>query len=135
MELAILIHVAAAIMATLAVLHLVYTLHDLCARPRYFRPADRSLLEPMQATTVALAPQGHNFWQTLLGFHLSHAIGVLLYVVLIELAVDPQLAWLRPGVVALGAIYAVIGWTCWFSTPAIGATLAAVLLMLGWYLP
>lgn len=128
------IHAAAAIMAILATLHLIYTLHDLFVSPSYFRPTDRSLLEPMQATTTALAPQGHNYWRALLGFHLSHSIGVLLFAALIELAAGPELAWIRPGLVALGTIYALIGWTCWFWIPAAGTTLATALLAAGWYL-
>ena len=128
------IHFAAAIMAVLATLHLVYTLHDLLIRPRYFRPMDRSLLEPMQATTTALAPQGHNYWRALLGFHLSHSIGILLFAGVIELAMDPHLAWLRPALIALGGVYAIIGWTCWFWIPATGATMATGMLIIGWWI-
>ena len=38
---------AAAIMGGLATLHLVYTLHDLVLRPRYFVPRDRALVLEM----------------------------------------------------------------------------------------
>lgn len=126
-------HTAAAILATLALLHLIYTLHDMFVRPRYFKPADPALLERMQETTVAIAPGGHNFWQMALGVHLSHAIGILLYAAAIELAIDPALTWLRPFLVSLGFVYVLIGWTCWFHIPAIGISVATALLVLGWY--
>jgi hypothetical protein len=126
-------HIAAAIMATLALLHLIYTLHDAWAEPRYFKPKDKPLLIRMRRTTVALAPNGKDFWRTLIGFHLSHAIGVLVYAFLIELAASPFLAWMRLPVTLLGALYALIGWTCWFSVPAWGATIATVLLIASWY--
>src|SRR5262249_61460511 len=39
---------SAAVFAVLGSLHLVYTLRDFGERPRYFRPADRSLLPAMR---------------------------------------------------------------------------------------
>ena len=126
------IHVAAAIAGTLGMLHLIYTLRDWAGEPRYFRPRDKPLLDAMRATKVALAPNGRDFWQALIGFHLSHSIGILLFVVLIELAIDPSLAWLRPGLVVVSLVYAVTSWLCWFATPTAGMTLATLLLAVGW---
>lgn len=123
---------AAGVLATLATLHLIYTIHDFAFAPRYFRPRDASLLAPMQATRNALTPTGRDYWSALLGFHFSHSIGVLLFALLIVLAGNLQIGWLKLLLVCLGLVYTWIAWRCWFHIPLIGCALATILMIVGW---
>jgi hypothetical protein len=125
---------AAAIMAVLATLHLIYTLRDMFSRPRYFVPRDRALLDAMRNTNLALAPNGRDFWTAMLGFHLTHSIGLLLYALLIVLTVTTPLLALRPLLIGIGLVLVLIAWRCWFHIPLIGCIAATVLLIAGWVL-
>ena len=121
-------------MALLGILHLVYTLHDFGPRPRYFRPRDARLLDEMRQTRTAIAPDGRDYWSGVLGFNLSHALGVLLFALLIYLATYYQIDWLKPGLATIGIAYAAIAYRCWFRTPMVGALLAVALMVAGWLL-
>ncbi len=123
---------AAGILAVLATLHLIYTIHDLLYEPRYFKPRDPSLLAQMRATRNALTPTGRDYWSALLGFHFSHGIGVLLFVLLIVLADTQQIGWLKVLLIGLGLLYTWIAWRFWFHIPFIGCALAAALMIGGW---
>ena len=123
---------AAAIIAVLATLHLVYTLHDLFDQPRYFTPRDRALLETMRATKLSLAPTGHDFWSATLGFHLTHSIGLLLFALLIVLSVTTPLPALRPLLIGIALVLTLIAWRCWFHIPLMGCAAVSVLLIAGW---
>lgn len=123
---------AAGILATLAVLHLAYAIHDIVAEPRYFSPRDQSLLAPMRATRNALTPTGRDYWSALLGFHLSHSIGVLLFALLIVLATLHEIDWLKVGLICLGGVFTWIAWRFWFHIPLYGCAAATVLMLAGW---
>jgi hypothetical protein len=123
---------SAAIFALLGVLHLVYTLHDFGEQPRYFRPRDSSLLPAMRQTTTAIAPGGRDYWSGILGFNLSHAIGVLLFALLIVVATQYQIAWLKPLLAAIGLAFSVIAWRCWFRIPMWGSLIGTALMIAGW---
>ena len=123
---------AALIFAILGVLHAVYTLYDIVRQPRYFRPRDRALIEAMQATKMALAPQGRDFWSALLGFHLSHSLGILLLALLILVADAYAIRWLMPVLAAIGALLSVIAWRCWFNVPMLGCLLGTALIAVAW---
>ena len=123
---------AAAIFAGLAGLHLTYTLHDLFLRPRYFVPRDRTLLPAMQATQIALAPNGRDYWSASLGFHMTHSIGLLLYALLIVLATATPLSGLRPLLIALGLALTLISWRCFFRVPTAGCAVASGLMIAAW---
>jgi hypothetical protein len=123
---------AAFIFALLATLHLIYTLRDMFTRPRYFTPRDRTLLDAMRATQLSLAPNGRDYWSALLGFHLTHSIGLLLYALLIVLTVTTPLPALKPLMIGLGAVLTLIAWRCWFHIPLIGCAVATVLMVVGW---
>lgn len=123
---------AAGILATLATLHLIYTIHDFMFEPRYFRPRDAALLESMRATRNALTPTGRDYWSALLGFHFSHSISVLLFALLIVLAGTMGIDWLKVLLVCLGAVYTWIAWRCWFHIPLAGCALATGLMITGW---
>src|SRR5215471_6819841 len=99
---------SAGIFAILGALHLVYTLHDFGERPRYFRPVDRTLLPAMQKTNTAIAPTGRDYWSGILGFNLSHSIGVLLFALLIVVTAQYQIWWLKPILVLVGGAFALI---------------------------
>ena len=126
--------VAAAIVMMLGILHLLYTLHDFGAAPRYFKPQKTELLNDMRATKTALAPNGHDYWQGVLGFHLSHSLGVLLFALLICLSTIYGITWLKPVLIAVGAIYASISYRCWFHIPTISVSVATVILIVDWFL-
>jgi hypothetical protein len=123
---------AAAIFAVLATLHLIYTLRDMFSRPRYFAPQDPALLEAMRTTKMRLAPQGRDFWSAMLGFHLTHSIGLLLFALLIVLTVTTPLPQLKPLMVVLGLTLTLIAWRCWFHIPLIGCAAASALMIAGW---
>ena len=121
---------SAAVFAILGVLHLVYTLHDFGERPRYFRLRDSSLLPAMRQTTMAITPGGRDYWSGILGFNLSHSFGILLIV----LAAQYQVAWLKPLLVAVGFAFAGIAWCCWFRIPMSGSLIATALMIAAWLL-
>ena len=125
-------YLAAALLATLGALHLVYTIHDAVREPRYFVPRDKALLAPMRATTVALARGGRDYWTALIGFHFSHSIGVLMFALLVVLASVYPLGWLKILLVAVGCAYTFIAWRCWFRIPFAGCAAATVLMAAGW---
>jgi hypothetical protein len=125
-------YASAALFALLGMMHLVYTLRDFGPRPRSFVPQDRALLDAMRQTRTALAPDGRDYWSGILGFHLSHSIGVLLLAVLIIVATGYQIGWLKAGLMIVAAIYAAISARCWFRVPTAGILLAALLMGLGW---
>jgi hypothetical protein len=128
----ILAFVSAAIFAVLGALHLAYTLHDFGGKPRYFRPRDAALLPAMRQTKTAIAPGGRDYWSGILGFNLSHSIGVLLFALTIVLATQYRIEWLKPLLVAVGLAFAFIAWRCWFRIPMLGSLLATLLMIAGW---
>jgi len=120
------------IYAILGVLHLIYTLHDFGGRPRYFRPVDRSLLAAMRNTNTAIAPTGRDYWSGILGFNLSHSIGVLLFALLILVTAQYQISWLKPILVLVGLAFTVIAWRCWFNTPMLGCLIGTAPMTAAW---
>jgi len=120
------------IYAILGVLHLIYTLHDFGGRPRYFRPVDRSLLAAMRNTNTAIAPTGRDYWSGILGFNLSHSIGVLLFALLILVTAQYQISWLKPILVLVGLAFTVIALRCWFNTPMLGCLIGTALMTAAW---
>jgi hypothetical protein len=123
---------SAGVFAALGALHLVYTLHDFGERPRYFRPVDRALLSAMQQTHTAIAPNGRDYWSGILGFNLSHSVGVLLFALLIVVAAQYQITWLKPILIIVGAIFAAISWRCWFHIPMLGSLIGTALMIAAW---
>ena len=125
---------AAAIIGVLGMLHLIYTLRDIVSRPRYFVPRDPALLDAMRGTQAALAPNGHDFWSVLLGIHLTHSIGLLLFALLIVLTVVTPLPALKPLMIGVGLVLTFIAWQFFFHIPLIGVALATALMIVGWLL-
>ncbi len=125
---------AAAIIGVLGMLHLIYTLRDIVSRPRYFVPRDPALLDAMRGTHAALAPNGHDFWSVLLGIHLTHSIGLLLFALLIVLTVVTPLPALKPLMIGVGLVLTFIAWQFFFHIPLIGVALATALMIVGWLL-
>ncbi len=130
----ILIILAVLIFAMLGLLHLLYTVRDIVSKPRYFSPRDRSLLEAMKATRPGIAPHGRDYWSALLGFNISHAIGILLFSLLIVIATVYKIEWLKPVLVFVGLTFAFLAWRFWFSRPLIGALVGTTLMVCGWWL-
>lgn len=127
------IHAAAAILAGLAALHLGVALHDAVRDPLFLKPADKPLLSRMKKTKPVMAPQGRSYWLANIGAHLGHVVGMVLFVFLIELALSPLMAWLRPPLLAIAALYTLIAWRCWFTLPAGALAAATALLAWGWF--
>jgi hypothetical protein len=125
---------SATVFAVLGTLHLIYTLHDFGGRPRYFQPRDATLLPAMRQTTTAIARGGRDYWSGILGFNLSHSIGILLFALLIVLAAQYKILWLEPILAALGLTFAVIAWRCWFRIPMWGSLIGTALMVAGWLL-
>jgi hypothetical protein len=125
---------AAAILSILGVLHLTYTVRDIVSRPRYFVPRDPAVLDAMRGTKAALAPNGHDFWSVLLGIHLTHSIGLLLFALLIVLTVVTPLPALKPLMIGVGLVLTFIAWQFFFHIPLIGVALATTLMVVGWLL-
>lgn len=125
---------AAGILATLGLLHLSHTVTDLLLEPRYFGPRDASLLADMRATRLAMAPAGRDYWSVILGFNLSHSIGVLLFALLIVLANQHEIGWLKVLLVVLGGVFTWIAWRFWFHVPMYGCAAATALMLAGWTL-
>ncbi len=125
--------VGAAIFAVLGMIHLVYTLHDFGADPRFFLPNDKTLFEAMRKSRTRIAPGGRDYWSGVLGFNLSHSIGVLLFALLIVLATLHNIAWLQPLLVLTGVIYATISYRCWFRIPTTGILIATGIIGAGWW--
>jgi hypothetical protein len=125
---------SAAVFAILGILHLAYTLYDFGGKPRYFRPRDAALLPAMQQTTAAIARGGRDYWTTILGFNLSHSIGVLLLALLIVVATLYGILWLRPLLAAVGLALAFIAWRCWFRVPMLGCLAGTALMIAAWTL-
>jgi len=127
-------YIASLIMVALGTLHLIYALYDLFIHPRYFKPADKALLAAMRKTRPAISPHARDYWLAVVGFNISHAMGVLLFGLLIVLSAEPQNALLRPVVPLIALGYTLLSWRCWFFIPTIGAALTTILLALAWYL-
>jgi hypothetical protein len=125
---------AATIMGLLGLVHLAFTLRDFGPRPVSFSPIDASLLDPMRRTRTALAPDGRDYWTGILGFHLSHSLGVIQFAVLIVIATMNDITGLKLGLVVLGCCYTVISYRCWFVVPTAGVLVATGLMIAGWTL-
>jgi hypothetical protein len=124
---------ASAIFALLGLVHLSLTLRDFGPRPRYFQPSDATLLDAMRQARTALAPDGRDYWSGVLGFNLSHSLGVLQFALLISLATLFEITWLKPVLVIVGAAYAAISFRCWFPIPTASILLATALMITGWW--
>lgn len=81
---------------------------------------------------MALAPQGRDFWSALIGFHLSHSIGILLFALLILVADAYAIAWLMPVLTTVGALLTLIAWRCWFHVPMVGCLVGPMLIAVVW---
>lgn len=115
------------VLALLGILHLIYTLRDLFGRPRFFAPRDAALLAAMQQTRAGIAPGGRDYWQALLGFHVSHSLAVLMAAGIVATASLSGDLWLGLGGLAITLIYALLAWRFWFNIPLWGCLIAATL--------
>lgn len=121
----------AAVLALLGALHLVYTLRDLFGRTRYFAPRDAALLDAMRQTTAGIAPRGRDYWQALLGFHISHSFAVLMAAGIVGAAATTGLKWLLLTGLAITLVYAFLSWRFWFAIPFWGCVISAALQAIG----
>jgi hypothetical protein len=86
----------------------------------------------MQKTNTAIAPNGRDYWSGVLGFNLSHSIGVLLFALLIVVTAQYQISWLKPILALIGGTFTVIAWRCWFRIPMLSSLVATALMIAAW---
>jgi hypothetical protein len=86
------VNLAALLIAGVALAHLALVVHDGLNEPRFLKPADKPLLNRMKKTKAAVAPGGRSYWQGLIGAQLGQILGLLLLVLLVEMARSPLLA-------------------------------------------
>lgn len=116
-----------AVLAALGLLHLIYTLRDIAGPPRHFAPRDEAVLTAMQATRVRLAPRGRDYWQALLGFHLSHSMAVLMLAGIVVSGSLSGPSWHLWTGLGITLVYAAVAWRFWFAIPMWGCVTATVL--------
>ena len=122
-----LIALAAAIVFTLGLLHIVYTFRG----PKLL-PRDRELRAQMENSPLVLTRET-TVWKAWIGFNASHSLGAMLFgVVYGHLAlVQPTVLASSPFLLALGALVLLAyGWLArryWFSVPFRGVVLALLL--------
>jgi hypothetical protein len=122
-----LIALAAAIVFTLGLLHIVYTFRG----PKLL-PRDRELRAQMEQSALVLTRET-TVWKAWIGFNASHSLGAMLFgVVYGHLALaQPTALANSPFLLALGAVVLLAyGWLArryWFSVPFRGIVLAGLL--------
>ena len=122
-----LIALAAAIVFTLGLLHIVFTFRG----PKLL-PRDRGLRAQMENSPLVLTRET-TVWKAWIGFNASHSLGAMLFgVVYGHLAlVQPIALTNSPFLLAVGAaVLLAYGWLArryWFSVPFRGVVLAALL--------
>ena len=122
-----LIALAAAIVFTLGLLHIVYTFRG----PKLL-PRDRELRAQMEQSALVLTRET-TVWKAWIGFNASHSLGAMLFgVVYGHLAlVQPIALASSPFLLAVGAVVLLAyGWLArryWFSVPFRGVVLALLL--------
>jgi hypothetical protein len=122
-----LIALAAAIVFTLGVLHIVYTFRG----PKLL-PRNRELRAQMEQSALVLTRET-TVWKAWIGFNASHSLGAMLFgVVYGHLAlVQPIALASSPFLMAVGAmVLLAYGWLArryWFSVPFRGVVLALLL--------
>jgi len=131
----VLIRIGLAILGLLGTLHAVYTLRDFRS-PYYFAPRDRGLVKILETAGMGITKEQENFWRAYLGFHLSHSLGILIFAAtyFILTFINPELIF-HPAlsIILIGTsfLYALLSRIFWFSKPFIGASLAAILFVVG----
>jgi hypothetical protein len=128
------VYIAAALFASLGVGHLILIFSDMLGRPRYFRPTDDSAFEAMGKTRTAISALSRPYWSGIIGFHISHSMGVLWFGGMIALSEHHRLFTLRPYILATAAIYTLLAWRCWFWGPLTGIAVATGMLCWAWLL-
>ena len=129
---ALLTYSAAAIFSLIGVLHLGFALYDFSAQPRYFRPHDESMLDAMKYTHVEIAGEGRDFWTSVIGTHLCHAIGVLLFALLIVLERSYDIVAMRPLLALIAVAYCFIAWRFWSRRPLSASLIGTIVLFGSW---
>src|SRR5262249_60632074 len=81
-----------------------------------------------------IGPTSRDYWSGILGFNLSHNIGVLVFALLIVVTAQYQISWLKPIPALVGGAFAVISWRCWFCVPMLGSFIGTALIVVSWVL-
>lgn len=132
MSIPILSIIAAGIFGLIGILHLGFALYDFSAKPRYFRPNDDDVLASLKHTYSESAGNTRDYWTNVLGIHLCHAVGVLLFAVLIVIAAAYNIVALRPLLALVGIAYALIAWRFWARKPVSASLIGTIALLGSW---
>lgn len=88
---------------------------------------------------MTLGRDGTTMWKAWVGFNFSHSLGAMLFGTLcvaagasIQLLAIPS--WVLLFLVAIGALYLVLGVLYWFRIPAAGIAIATTCLLVAWIL-
>jgi VanZ family protein len=126
--------IGAAVFAALGVMHAGLAAHDLLRKPKFFSPVRTDLLQKMQTTQAAIAPDSVDYWRSILSFHLSHALGILVFAVLIFAANRSDISLIKVFVLVVCVAYAGLSIRYWFFNPTVGILLGTALVISGWVL-
>jgi hypothetical protein len=129
----ILTSAAAAIIGFLGILHFFYALHDILRAPKFFSPLDVSLLSSLRNTKTAIAPKGADYWSGVIGFNLSHCIGLLMFASMIWVGSLYGIVWMQSLLIVIGLSYVVVSYYCWFRTPTFCLSVATAFLTVAWW--
>jgi hypothetical protein len=126
--------IGAGVFAALGLMHAGLAIHDMLRKPKYFSPVQKRLLPDMQSTQAAIAPRSVDYWRSILSFHLSHALGIVIFATLILATSRSDIVLLKPFVLAICAAYITLSVRYWFINPTIGILLGTALVAAGWFL-
>ncbi|WP_425408679.1 LIC_13387 family protein [Hyphococcus sp.] len=119
----------------LGAMHFRMTVADM-KNPRKFAPAKDGLLEELQSTRMRFRKDLKSFWDSYIGFHFSHSIGVIFYacIVLYFALIRPDILSdyiIRVGIVVFGAAYVLLARWFWFIIPFLGALIGVSVIAIG----
>lgn len=125
-------YLSAGIFALIGILHIGLALYDFSAEPRFFRPHDDEALEALKKTYIETAGDSRDYWTSTLGVHLCHAVGVILFAILIVLEDAYEITGLRPLLALVGAGYSLVAWRFWSRRPVSASMIGTILLCASW---
>ncbi len=114
--------------------HLVLIVRD-ALRPRHLAPRDEQVQKLMARTTLKLTDRT-TVWKAWLGFNFSHALGlvvfgvILLLIVVYDFELMLRLQPLLLLTIVVAAFYVLLAIRYWFAGPALGATVGLVCFLL-----
>jgi hypothetical protein len=91
------------------------------------------LLLAMKTAQPGIAPRRRDYWSGVLGFNLSHSLGLILFALLVAVTNQCDMEWLKPALIFVGIADAAISHRCWSPVPTTDICLSTGLLAAGWW--